>query len=402
MLEEIRIGSLGVIDSSTLELGPGSHRDHRRDRCRQDDDRHRARPAARWPRRHRRRPHRRRGPPGSRAWSARRPRRVRRRGRGGRGRGRGRPGRAGPQRLRRGPLAGVRRRRLGPRRPCSPSSPSRWSRCTASPTSTGCSSRAPSARRWTGSAATRWPRCWRATARSTTALRATERELDEVVATRPRAGPRGRPAPVRARARSRRSSPSRARTPRWRPRRPGSATPTRCAPPPSRPARRSPASDGAARRPGRDVGRPRPLWTASATTTPRPASSPTGWPRSPTCSPTSRPTSRRTPPRLETDPARLAAVSERRAALTALTRKYGETIDEVLAWAEQSAARLLDLDDTDERIEAAARRAGAAARRARRRRRARCPRPGPRRPAGWPTRSPPSSPCWRCRTPGSR
>ena len=55
--------------------------------------------------------------------------------------------------------------------------------------------------------------------------------------------------------------------------------------------------------------------------------------------------------RLETDPARLAAVSERRAALTALTRKYGETIDEVLAWAEQSAARLLDLDHTDERIE---------------------------------------------------
>ena len=36
---------------------------------------------------------------------------------------------------------------------------------------------------------------------------------------------------------------------------------------------------------------------------------------------------------VETDPARLAAVSERRAALTALTRKYGETIDEVLAWA---------------------------------------------------------------------
>jgi DNA repair protein RecN (Recombination protein N) len=44
-------------------------------------------------------------------------------------------------------------------------------------------------------------------------------------------------------------------------------------------------------------------------------------------------------------------VSERRAALTALTRKYGESIDEVLAWAEQSAARLLELDSTDERIE---------------------------------------------------
>ena len=54
--------------------------------------------------------------------------------------------------------------------------------------------------------------------------------------------------------------------------------------------------------------------------------------------------------RLETDPARLAAVSERRAALTALTRKYGETLDEVLAWAEDGAGRLLDLDGTDERI----------------------------------------------------
>jgi DNA repair protein RecN (Recombination protein N) len=53
---------------------------------------------------------------------------------------------------------------------------------------------------------------------------------------------------------------------------------------------------------------------------------------------------------LETDPARLAAVSERRAALVALTRKYGESIDEVLAWSQRSAARLLELDSTDERI----------------------------------------------------
>jgi DNA repair protein RecN (Recombination protein N) len=53
---------------------------------------------------------------------------------------------------------------------------------------------------------------------------------------------------------------------------------------------------------------------------------------------------------LETDPARLAAVSERRSALTALTRKYGETAGEVLAWAETSAARLTELDDTDDRI----------------------------------------------------
>jgi DNA repair protein RecN (Recombination protein N) len=55
---------------------------------------------------------------------------------------------------------------------------------------------------------------------------------------------------------------------------------------------------------------------------------------------------------IDTDPARLAAVSERRAALTALTRKYGDTIDEVLAWSEVSARRLLELDGTDERIEA--------------------------------------------------
>jgi len=54
---------------------------------------------------------------------------------------------------------------------------------------------------------------------------------------------------------------------------------------------------------------------------------------------------------VDTDPARLAAVSERRAALTALTRKYGDSIDEVLAWAEEASRRLLELDGTDERIE---------------------------------------------------
>ena len=54
---------------------------------------------------------------------------------------------------------------------------------------------------------------------------------------------------------------------------------------------------------------------------------------------------------LETDPARLAVVSERRAALTALTRKYGASVDEVLAWAETSAQRVLELDDTDTVIE---------------------------------------------------
>jgi DNA repair protein RecN (Recombination protein N) len=55
---------------------------------------------------------------------------------------------------------------------------------------------------------------------------------------------------------------------------------------------------------------------------------------------------------IDTDPARLAAVSERRADLTKLTRKYGETLEEVLEWAERSAARLLELDGSDERVEA--------------------------------------------------
>lgn len=54
---------------------------------------------------------------------------------------------------------------------------------------------------------------------------------------------------------------------------------------------------------------------------------------------------------IETDPSRLAGVSERRAALVSLTRKYGDSVDAVLAWAEQAATRLLALDATDETIE---------------------------------------------------
>ncbi|MEV5399899.1 DNA repair protein RecN [Streptomyces cellulosae] len=53
---------------------------------------------------------------------------------------------------------------------------------------------------------------------------------------------------------------------------------------------------------------------------------------------------------LDADPLRLAAVEERRAALNALTRKYGENVTEVLAWAERSAARLTELEGDDERI----------------------------------------------------
>ncbi|MBW1600073.1 DNA repair protein RecN [Streptomyces sp. JJ38] len=56
---------------------------------------------------------------------------------------------------------------------------------------------------------------------------------------------------------------------------------------------------------------------------------------------------------LEADPLRLSAVEERRAALTQLTRKYGGAqgdIAAVLAWAENGAARLAELDGDDDRI----------------------------------------------------
>ncbi|MEW2394350.1 DNA repair protein RecN [Streptomyces venezuelae] len=53
---------------------------------------------------------------------------------------------------------------------------------------------------------------------------------------------------------------------------------------------------------------------------------------------------------LDADPLRLAAVEERRAALTQLTRKYGEDIDAVLAWAEEGAARLTELEGDDDRL----------------------------------------------------
>jgi len=53
---------------------------------------------------------------------------------------------------------------------------------------------------------------------------------------------------------------------------------------------------------------------------------------------------------IEVDPLRLAAVAQRRADLAGLTRAYGETLDEVLAWAEESSRRLLDLDQSETRI----------------------------------------------------
>ena len=63
------------------------------------------------------------------------------------------------------------------------------------------------------------------------------------------------------------------------------------------------------------------------------------------CWPTSPPTSASYAAGVDTDPARLAAVEERRAALQRLTRKYGDDVDGVLAWARARAARLDELDE---------------------------------------------------------
>ena len=53
---------------------------------------------------------------------------------------------------------------------------------------------------------------------------------------------------------------------------------------------------------------------------------------------------------LDVDPARLAWVQQRRADLAGLTRRYGESIDEVLAWSGQAAARLALLQSSDDRL----------------------------------------------------
>jgi DNA repair protein RecN (Recombination protein N) len=53
---------------------------------------------------------------------------------------------------------------------------------------------------------------------------------------------------------------------------------------------------------------------------------------------------------IELEPERLEQVQHRRAALATLTRKYGETIEEVLLWSQQSAARLDELLTADDRV----------------------------------------------------
>lgn len=53
---------------------------------------------------------------------------------------------------------------------------------------------------------------------------------------------------------------------------------------------------------------------------------------------------------VESDPVRLAAVQERRAALGGLIRRYGTDLDGVLAWSEEAHRELSELEGTDDRI----------------------------------------------------
>src|SRR5450759_1875520 len=54
---------------------------------------------------------------------------------------------------------------------------------------------------------------------------------------------------------------------------------------------------------------------------------------------------------VDVDPARLAWVQNRRADLARLQRKYGDTADDILLWAKESAARLAELEGADDRAD---------------------------------------------------
>ena len=58
--------------------------------------------------------------------------------------------------------------------------------------------------------------------------------------------------------------------------------------------------------------------------------------------------------RLEAEPGRLEWIAGRRSALAGLARRYGSTVDDVLAWSGEAAGRLVTLESSDERIEALA------------------------------------------------
>ena len=235
---------------------------------------------------------------------------------------------------------------------CWAGSPTTWWPCTASPTSTGCCGPRPSATRSTASPARRRRRCATGSPPAYDALRAAESELAEVVGHRPRARPRGRPAALRARG-DREGRPAAGGGRRaWPREEAGSGSPTPCGRPPSRPAPRCPPTTARPDALGA-VGAARRLLDGVRDHDPEAAEPgrPAGRGQLPALRPRRR---RRVLRRRSRGRPRPAGRGLRTpGGPTALTRKYGDTRRRgARPGPEASAARLLELDDTDGRIEA--------------------------------------------------
>jgi DNA repair protein RecN (Recombination protein N) len=150
-----------------------------------------------------------------------------------------------------------------------------------------------------------------------------------------------------------------ARTTSWTRRPGGSATPTRCAPPPTRPARPWSATSPATS--GDDLPQDASAALAIAERALAGSDDPTlvmlAQDLNDAVAVVSDVAGQLATyvADLDADPARLAEVLDRRAAITALVRKYadvGEGVAGVLAWAEDAARRLGELDVSDEALEA--------------------------------------------------
>ena len=235
------------------------------------------------------------------------------------------------RRVGRGPLPRVRRGPGGPGRRARRRSPTCWWPCTASPTSTGCCRPAAQRDALDRFAGARRRGC--APATPTTSVAGDEAELAEVC-TPPWSAPRKPTCCASGSARSRRSRPGRARTTPWTWRsRLGLADTLRTA---ADQARDALLGDEAAPTPSHRFAA-RKCSSRSASTT---RGGRAGRPARRGQLPALRRGRRRGVVRLggrhRPGPAR--RVSDRRAALTALTRKYGETIDDVLAWSRRPRA----------------------------------------------------------------
>ena len=257
---------------------------------------------------------------------------------------------------------GLPRRQRGPGRAARRAVRGRPGACTGSRTSCGCSSRPSSAPPWTGTAG--WSRCWSGTARRT-----------GPGAGWPTTSPTGRPTlgswPARPTAcargwpRSPRSSRSRGRTRSWPPRpdKLAHADALRLAAQTAHGALAGDPADPAAD--GTDVtallGAARRALAHESAADPELAALEKRLDELAYLVADVGTELASYGERLDADPARLAAVEERRAELKSLVRKFGDvegTVEEVLAWAATAAERLVESGRLRGRAGRAGRRAG--------------------------------------------